>query len=300
MHARIAPLAGRNRRLPKRVALATSLAALLLAAGVSPARAAVTIGSNLAREPDVSSDYSPRPTFSNVSLASDRQAPGGLFSPVNGTVVRWRIRAGDLTGATNFRIIRSLGGGLFTAGGTSASVTPPIHATTSYDVELPIQIGDYIGLDCCLDPGSAEFFVSGGAAIRNEWQPSLADGGPGRASSNTHPYEVALSAEIKPSSSFTLAVSTRNKKKGTATLLATVPNAGKLTGAGKGIKVANAAVASKTIGGPGSVQLLIKAKGEKKAELNSTGRVTLKPKITYTPNGGSPRTESKKVRLIKH
>jgi hypothetical protein len=296
--ARTAPLAGRNRRLLKRFALAALLAALLLAASVSPAGAVVTIGSNLAREPNWGSDYSPRPTFSNLSLASDRQAPGGLSSPVNGTVVRWRIRVGDSTRVTNLRIIRPLGGGFFTGAGTSASVTPPINATTSYNVQLPIRIGDYVGIDCC-NPGApgAEVFVTGGDAIRYEWQPILADGGPGRPPLSTSPYEVALNAEI--TSTFTVDAITRNKKKGTATLTVTVAHAGELTGAGKGVRVANAAVISKTVSAPGSVQLLIKAKGKKKKKLNRTGKVKVKPKITYTPTGGEPGTRSVNVKLKK-
>ncbi len=290
----------RNLRLLERFALAALLAALLLGSSVSRAGAIVTIGSNLAREPNSSADYSPRPTFSNVSLPSGRQAPGGLSSPVNGTVVRWRIRVGDSARVTNLRIIRPLGGGLFTGAGTSASVTPPIHATTSYAVQLPIQIGDYIGLDCC-NPGApgAEFFVTGNTAIRSEWQPSLANGGSGRAPSRTNPYEIALNADIEPTSTFSLGEITRNKKKGTATLMANLPNAGELTGAGKGVKVANAAVISKTVSAPGSVMLLIKAKGKKKRMLNSTGKVKVKPKITYTPTGGNPATQSVKLKLKK-
>ena len=136
---------------------------------------------------------------------------------MNGTVVRWRIRVGDSTRVTNLRIIRPLGGGLFTGAGTSPSVIPPINATTSYDVQLPIRIGDYIGLDCC-DPDffepEAEFFVAGNAAVRNEWQPGLADGGPGRAPLSASPYEVALNAEINPTSTFTLDAITHNKKNG--------------------------------------------------------------------------------------
>jgi hypothetical protein len=291
----------RKRRRFERLALASLLAGLLLGVSVSPAAAAVTIGSNLGREPNSSANYSPRPTFSNVSLASGRQAPGGLSSPANGTVVGWRIRVGDSTRVTNLRIIRPLGGGLFTGAGTSASVTPPIHATTSYDVQLPIQIGDYIGLDCC-NPGApgAEFFRTGGAAIRNEWQPSLANGGSGRAPSRSNPYEIALNAEINPTSTFTLDAITRNKKRGTATVTATLPNPGELTGAGKGVKVANAAVISNMVSAPGSVQLLIKAKGKAKKKLNSTGKVNVKPKITYTPTGGDPATKSVKVKLKKN
>jgi hypothetical protein len=295
--ARTAPLAGRKRRL-RRFALAALLAVLLLAASVSPAGAVVTIGSNLARQPDSGADYSPRPTFSNLSLASDRQVPSGLSSPVNGTVVRWRIRVGDATGVTNLRIIRPLGDGFFTGAGTSAPVTPLINATTSYQAQLPIRIGDYIGIDCCnsgvLD---SEFFVTG-PAIRSEWQPSLADGGPGRPPNRTKLFEVALNADI--TSTFTVDAITRNKKKGTATLTVTVAHAGELTGAGKGVRVANAAVISKTVSAPGSVQLLIKAKGKKKKKLNSTGKVKVKPKITYTPTGGEPGTRSVKVKLKKN
>ena len=258
----------------------------------------MTIGSNLARAPNSAANYSPRPTFSNSALAPDLRAPGGVSSPVNGTVVRWRIRVGDSTRVTNFRIVRPLGGGLFTGTGTSPSVLPPINTTTTYDAQLPIRIGDYIGIDCCdLPAPGAEFFVTG-AAIRNEWQPSLADGGPARAPSSTNLYEVALNADI--TSTFTVDAIRRNKKNGTATLTVTVAHAGELTGAGKGVKVANAATISKTVTAPGSVQLLIKANGKKtKKKLNSTGKVKVKPKITYTPTGGETVTKPVNVKLIK-
>jgi hypothetical protein len=288
----------RKRRLFERFALAALLAALLLAASVSPARAVVTIGSNLAREPNNSRADNPRPTFSNSALAPALQAPGGVSSPVNGTVVRWRIRVGDSTRPTNLRIIRPMGGGLFTGAGTSTLVTPPIHATTTYNAQLPIRIGDYIGINCCeVPPPGGEFFVTG-AAIRNEWLPSLADGGSGRAPYDTSLYEIALNADI--ATTFTVDAIRRNKKQGTATLTVTVAHAGEVTGAGKGVKVANAAVNGKPVSAPGSVQLLIKARSKKKKrKLNSTGEVKVKPKITYTPTGGEPATKSVNVKLRK-
>jgi Ca2+-binding RTX toxin-like protein len=105
---------------------------------------------------------------------------------------------GDSTRVTNLRIIRPLGAGLFTGAGTSASVTPPVNATTTYLAELPIRIGDYIGIDCC-NPGApgAEFFVGDVPAIRNEWLPGLADGGSGRAPYGANLYEVTINAEIE-------------------------------------------------------------------------------------------------------
>jgi hypothetical protein len=234
-----------------------------------------------------------------MSLASDRQAAGGLSSPVNGTVVRWRIRVGDSTRVTNLRIIRSLGRGLFTAAGTSPSATPPVHATTSYRVRLPIRIGDYVGLDCC-DPDffspEAEFFVTGNGAVRNEWQPRLTDGGTARAPLRTNAYEIALNADIDPTSTFTLHVITHNKRKGTATITADVPNPGELTGSGKGV---NAAVISKVVRAPGKVRLLIKARGKKRRKLNSTGKAKVRPEITYSPTGGNASTRSVKVKLVQ-
>lgn len=300
MYRRFARTAGRKRLLLEALALAAFIAALSLAASVPPAGAVVTVGSNLARQPNSSAEYSPRPTFSNVALASGLQAPGGLSSPVNGTVVRWRIRVGDSTGPTNLRIIRPLGGGFFTGAGTSASVTPPMHATTTYASDLPIRIGDYIGLDCCSSgPPGAEFFVSDVPAIRDEWQqPSLADGGPGRPPANANLYEIALNADI--ATTFTVNAIRHHRKTGTATLTLTVAFAGELTGTGKGIKVADAAAKSMTVSAPGSVQLLIKATGRKqKKKLNSTGKVKVKPEITYAPIGGEPATKPVMVKLKK-
>jgi hypothetical protein len=287
----------------RKIGFLSVVAAVAVAANASPAGATVTIGSNLGREPDVSSQYDPRPTFANLSLAPDRQAPGGLASPVNGTVVRWRIRVAGITEVTNFRIIRPLVGGLYTGAGTSPQVTPPSNATTPYDVQLPIQVGDYIGLDCC-DPDFAAFFVSdhSGASVRSEWYPqALADGAPGRAPDQTGNYEITLNADIEPTSTFTLGAITRNKKKGTATItINDIPNPGELVGSGNGAKVASTGQAgiSKSVG-TGAAQLLIKAKGKKKKKLNQKGKVKLNVAVTYTPTGGDPRTQSLKVKLTK-
>jgi hypothetical protein len=102
-----------------------------------------------------------------------------------------------------------------------------------------------------------------------------------------------------PTNTFTLGAVTRNQSKGTATLTATVPNPGELTGSGKGIKVASSAVISKSVTAPGEVRLTICAKGKKKATLNVTGKVKVKPKLTYTPTGGDPSTQSRRLKLKK-
>jgi hypothetical protein len=68
--------------------------------------------------------------------------------------------------------------------------------------------------------------------------------------------------------------------------------------AGKGVKGSSAgAIASKKIGAAGKVKVVIRAKGANAAKLNQSGKVTVKAKITYTPTGGTPLTEKKKVKL---
>jgi hypothetical protein len=104
----------------------------------------------------------------------------------------------------------------------------------------------------------------------------------------------------KPPNAFTLGAITRNKKKGTATITVTVPNPGELTGSGNGVKASSAgrAVISKSVGA-GQAKLTIKAVGNKKRKLNETGKVKLNVAITYTPTGGSAKSQSVKVKLKK-
>ena len=43
----------------------------------------------------------------------------------------------------------------------------------------------------------------------------------------------------------------------------------------------------------------MKARGKKRTELNRSGKTKVKAKVTYTPDGGEPNTQTKRVRLIK-
>ena len=71
--------------------------------------------------------------------------------------------------------------------------------------------------------------------------------------------------------------------------------------AGKGVKRAGAsgAVIAKTATVPGSVKLRVRAKGKKKRKLEQTGKVKLKVRVTYTPAGGDPSTQPRKLKLTK-
>jgi hypothetical protein len=47
------------------------------------------------------------------------------------------------------------------------------------------------------------------------------------------------------------------------------------------------------------VELTIRAEGKKKRKLNKRGKVKVSPNVTYTPTGGDPATQSRKLKLRK-
>lgn len=285
-----------------RLALGGCLAALSLAASAPSAPAAVTIGSNLGRAPDTVDESNS--TWSQATLPASSAASGGVVSPVNGTVTHGRIRVGEESSPIAFRLIRPVGGGVFTGAGTSATLFPGTNATFGFDLSLPIRIGDRIGLNCilCSPIGDAgKYFISGVAGSEAlKWVPSLGDGDAGRAPTLTIDYEVAINADIEPTSGFTLGQVMRNKKKGTARLTVNLPNPGELAASGNGVRASSAghAVISKAVGA-GPAALLIKAKGKKKRKLNRKGKVKLNVAVTYTPTGGNPSTQPTKLKLKK-
>jgi subtilisin-like proprotein convertase family protein len=83
-----------------------------------------------------------------------------------------------------------------------------------------------------------------------------------------------------------------NKKKGTARIPVTVGDAGTVTLTGKGLKTR-----SVVVGGPGSTNLVVKAKGKTAKKLNDVGKAAAKANITFTPNGGTPGVTTKKIKL---
>ena len=108
---------------------------------------------------------------------------------------------------------------------------------------------------------------------------------------------------VKTSSNFSFGKLKKNKHKGTAKLSVDVPGPGTVAVSGKGVKAARPRsgeriTAAKAVTEAGTVTLPIKAKGKKKRKLKSTGRVKLKVNVTYTPAGGAPNTEPKKIKLV--
>ena len=109
----------------------------------------------------------------------------------------------------------------------------------------------------------------------------------GSSSQTSDPLTVA------PSNHFKFGKLKRNKRNGTATLSVTVPDPGKLKLAGHNLKSA-----SKRVKGS-RAKLPVRAKGKNKATLADKGQVTVKAAVTFKPTGGKPRTERKRLKLIR-
>ncbi len=275
-----------------RFALAAAAGAVALLPAT--AHATVTIGSNLNRVPTAS--FAGTNTLLNSEMPASYQAPGGLSSPVNGTVTLWRLLSTS-SGTAGFQVVHPLGGNLFTGGGTTPTFVVPGNAVSTYALPMPIELGDYIAV--VADPGlKVDAFTAGVHFL--QWQPPLQDGGPGSMPVVEGPgNEITFNAEIAPTNTFTLTATDRDKKRGKATLTVVVSNPGELSGTGSGAKVSNVARASKSVTTPGPVPLVVKATGKKGKTLNRTGKVKLRVTLRFTPTGGAASSQTVLVKLKK-
>ena len=83
-----------------------------------------------------------------------------------------------------------------------------------------------------------------------------------------------------------------NKRKGTATLTATVAHPGQLKLKGKSLKSSK-----KTAAAAGKVKLSVKPKGKLARKLRDKGKAKVKAKVTFTPTGGEADHAAKKLKL---
>jgi hypothetical protein len=265
-----------------------ALVAILGAALIVPASASatVTIGSNLGRVPPSPTNQN---TSVNTSLDPSAQASGGLASPVNGVVTSWRVRTGDTGGDIALRVIRPLAGFRFLGAGTSGVQSPPLNTTSpAFPAQLPISIGDLIGLNCAAS--GCDHLVSGGGVLQS-FSFVLADGDARDPTFDNFPFELAVQAEIEPTATLS-DVKAKPKKRGKVRVSLEAPNPGTFKAQAKTLKAKTVPVAA-----PGPLTVVLKAKKAARADLADGERVKAKLKLSFTPTGGSAATQAVKVRL---
>jgi hypothetical protein len=181
------------------------LAAMVITAlTAGSARAAtVTVGSPLTGTFDSITSFG-LASRANLTLPP----PANAASPVDGTAISWSFIGAQLTP----RVIRPVGGGLYTGAGTGPSQIGSGANVISgpFQINLPIKAGDLFGVDT--EGASSPFGIRDvPGAARGTWPP-LADGTPGDDPTVASGEEIAVQAVVR----YCLVPKVKGKKPGKA------------------------------------------------------------------------------------
>jgi hypothetical protein len=280
-----------------RGALAAACITGSLAAGISTATAAVTIGqtgpvSGLCSQ---NQDWAQRVVTSGTPYIVPSIPPATSLS-----ITSWSHFAhSNPNQQIKFRVYRPVMGLTYQVVAQDVhSLTPSVLNTFSADVR--VQPGDILGISN--GPDTPNMGCGTGAFSETDLSNNTSNTPPGLALGDQVTFvtiggsRLDVSAVVEPTSRFTIGATTRNKKKGTATLAVDVPNPGELTVSGSGFREA-AAVTATSVPAAGAVLLKIKATGKKLKKLRRKGKVKVSPSITFTPTGGSSSTQSTQLKL---
>ena len=318
-------MAAIRRSLVRTVLASAALACAMSSLAATRAVAATEIGST----------FDPGTSFCGNFLLQSVSPPADTYAaPFAGVITGWSYQASTGGVQLKLKVGRAAGGNNFLIVGESAVQTAAAGQLNSFPTRISVLIGDVIGLTPVTNGlpcirGMATGYAYSAYVMGNDVPPgSTATFNPSSAGSDVQvDIAAALEADVDkdgfgdetqdqclafagtsngcPSNAFSFAKLKRNKAKGTATLAVDLPGPGELALTGKGIvrQRPGAAAASRTAGrkidSAGTVTLKIKSKGKKKGKLKRTGKVKVKAKVTYTPTGGKPRTNSKRITLVK-
>jgi hypothetical protein len=273
----------RGRRFLQCSALTGWLAAVVLAASASPAAGSVTIGQ--------SADPNAGNCDAGVDFVQLSATSGNRYAvPGTGTISSWTTQAGAEGGSlelkvfrkvsdpADFRVVGHAGPQRLMPGGTAGNTFP---------ANVRVRPGDLLGLHT--PTTSPCGFKDPGAQLAT-FAGDLLDGEAAEFAPEPD-FDLDIRAVFVPDNTFSLGRPRRNKK-GTATLTVSLPNPGELALSGKGVRVA-----AKSIPAAGEADLVIKARGKAMRKLRESGKVKVMPRITYTPTGGDPRTQSRGLEL---
>ncbi len=277
-------------RLPLGVAL--SFLALALAALVpASSGASITFGSDLEKQPSgfTSNCFSAPPcTYVLKSIRSGSDFPAA--SPTDGVVVSFGIKS-SAADTVRFRLARLAGGG-WIGDGTGPTVTLPSPGKHSFPADVPVQAGDYVGVDTSALSAGAN--PCGDGASYSIFEPTLLDADAPQTPVYSQTCEQLINAKVRPSNEFTFEKVKRDKERGTATLAVDLPGPGRLTLSGKGIKRATGDAAE-----AGSASLSVKPKRKTKRRLANRGKASVTAEVTFKPEGGRSATDSERIKLVR-
>jgi IPT/TIG domain/PASTA domain len=174
------------------LAMVTACVWALVAAAAAQATT-ITVGSVLSPT-FTKRAVGPVATLLNTALP---EKGASLTSPVNGTIIRWRIQ-GAAGGPFFLRVLRPSGSGSYMAVGTSAASTPTSEGVQTFTTNLPVRAGDTIGVDPSHESDEIGFVTTTpGGAYASIFPPPL-EGATVASSNPKTGEEVQLAAEVQP------------------------------------------------------------------------------------------------------
>jgi hypothetical protein len=108
------------------------------------------------------------------------------------------------------------------------------------------------------------------------------------------PPPSVVRGRLEPSNVFQLGRLQRDLKHGTATLFVSIPVSGRLELGGRGIRRTGSSLAS-----DGTAALTVRLVGKARRGLLANGHRKVTALITFTPGGGTARTESRRLTMVK-
>jgi len=191
----------RGRLRFRRLRWAVPIAAVaLLSFGANARAETVTVGSPLTPPFAPVEEFGAVLTVANTALP---EAGAHVTSPISGTIVRWRVLLAE-GGPFKLHLLRPAGGSSFTDVGTSSPETPSGTGLETFATNLPIQVGDTIGLDNNAAADKIGRKAEPGAQY-SFWIPFLHDGATLPPSATLENLEIAFNADVQspPSDSST-------------------------------------------------------------------------------------------------
>jgi hypothetical protein len=174
-----------------RVARIVTTVAIASLAFPAASEAVVTFGSSLSPTANFTLACLQPCTAGTGNIPAASTASGGALAPIDGVVVRWRVKSAGTVSATALRITRPGSSTTRVGVGRGDLELPTANATSTFLTRLPIKAGDAIAVDSA---GTSTFYTNTApAASLIVWfAPTLTEGGPPRAANSTTPGALPL------------------------------------------------------------------------------------------------------------
>jgi hypothetical protein len=118
-----------------------------------------------------------------------------IASPIDGTVVRWRIKGASATPDYSLDVLRHNGDGSYTVTASTGSVTPAGNEIETLPTSLPIHDGEYIELNL---PQEGQLAALEEPSTYSIFFPHLEPGETRQPGEFEYPYTFAYNADVEP------------------------------------------------------------------------------------------------------